>query len=63
MKIIKTKISDFELVYKRLDESVSFFCERCNADKKSKTIIQMIVGDGSEKIICNGCYGNILAKK
>ena len=39
----------------------TFVCERCNTAKKSKTKVVWETNSG-RKIICNGCYGEILAK-
>ena len=38
-----------------------FFCFRCNITKTSKNKYTWSTSEG-EKIVCNGCYGNLVAK-
>lgn len=60
LKSKKTKIIDdtkYELVqYSSLH---TFYCNRCNRTKKSKTIVY-VSKDSEEQKICNACYGNLL---
>lgn len=50
------KISDTNCKYVRLDESIEFFCYRCQTRKISKKYAEY--DDGSSKHrICNACYG------
>ncbi len=46
--------------YKKLDESIEFFCFRCGKRKISKKYAEIQV-NGSTKQICNGCYGRLLS--
>ena len=39
----------------------SFHCFRCNIDKSSRNRYDWKTSDGT-KTICNGCYGNLIAK-
>jgi hypothetical protein len=44
----------------RSDKAEEFYCFRCNADKKSKLRAEWHTTEGV-KIICNGCYGELVA--
>jgi hypothetical protein len=39
-----------------------FHCANCNKDKKSKNTAHWDTADGMCKTVCNGCFGEILAK-
>lgn len=58
-KTIKNKNGEF--LFSKKDEIDSFFCERCEQNKKSKTIVEWTKNHQS-KTICNGCFG-FLTKK
>jgi hypothetical protein len=49
----------------RHDELQKFTCGRCGLPKTSKNTVTWTVGTGrgAVKTICNGCYGNLLAKE
>lgn len=57
-----TKFSQGVLGYTRHDNLIEFTCERCNYVKKSKIVVKWKTNDGQTKVICNGCYGNLLSK-
>lgn len=48
--------------YIKQDESIEFFCDRCNKRKIAKKYAQCII-NGKTKRICNGCYGSLLSKQ
>ena len=54
--------TEYTYEYKKLDESIEFFCFRCGNRKISKKFAEIQV-DGSTKKICNGCYGRLLSLK
>ena len=58
-----TKFSQGLLTFTRNEVSSEFNCERCNSVKKSKIIVKWKDNSGSEKTICNGCYGLLLSKE
>ena len=47
--------------YSRNENPVEFLCERCEQNKKSKTIVKWLT-NGKTKTICNGCYGYLMSK-
>ncbi len=47
--------------FKRTESLNSFFCERCEREKKSKIVVKWTETNGNEKVICNGCYGFLLS--
>ena len=51
---------EYSYEYKKLDESIEFFCFRCGKRKISKKYAEILV-DESTKKICNGCYGRLLS--
>jgi hypothetical protein len=59
-KVKKTATGTF--YFHRGSNCVEFICERCEAAKKSKTQVRWVKPDGSESVICNGCYGCLLSK-
>lgn len=52
--------TEYSYEYKKLDESIEFFCFRCGKRKISKKYAEIQVA-GSTKKICNGCYGRLLS--
>lgn len=52
--------TEYSYEYKKLDESIEFFCFRCGKRKISKKFAEIHVG-GLTKKICNGCYGRLLS--
>ena len=47
--------------YVKLDESIEFFCVRCNRRKIARKYAELVI-DGERKKLCNACYGTLLAK-
>ncbi|RWQ93478.1 hypothetical protein C8Q69DRAFT_473720 [Paecilomyces variotii] len=43
----------------RLSQSTNFQCTRCKQDKKAKLVT--IIDGNWDNLLCNACYGNILA--
>lgn len=43
-------------LFSKKDEIKSFYCERCEQSKKSKTIVKWIINEQS-KTICNAFFG------
>ncbi|KAL2818991.1 hypothetical protein BDW59DRAFT_151731 [Aspergillus cavernicola] len=43
----------------RLSKATDFYCSRCNQNKKAK-LVATIEGDW-DRLLCNGCYGYLLA--
>ncbi|MBB3752663.1 hypothetical protein FHT44_005175 [Mycolicibacterium sp. BK634] len=45
----------------RSAQAEPFHCGRCNTDKKAKAKAVRQKDDGTTDVICNGCYGNVMA--
>ena len=58
---IQTSVGD--LTRFRLEVIEEFNCPRCHKDVKSKNRASWDKLDGTNDIICNGCYGEILSKE
>lgn len=63
MEIKTIKFSQGVLEYTRNDNSVEFYCDRCNSVKKSRTVVKWKDRNGNENTVCNGCYGLLLSKE
>lgn len=62
MSTIKTKQNKHgEFIYTRAREAETFECGRCGQEKTSKTTVEWTDTEGQRKVICNGCYGWLLA--
>lgn len=44
------------------EKAQPFHCDRCNANKVSKTKVE-VLNHNEWKIICNGCYGFLISKQ
>jgi len=55
---VTTKWGTLQLI--RHNSLEEFVCNCCDGIKKSKTIARWELPNGTEKIVCNGCYGSIL---
>lgn len=53
-KTINNKNGEF--LFSKKDEIESFYCERCEQSKNSKTIVKWKINEQS-KTICNACFG------
>jgi hypothetical protein len=59
----ETTIKEGKLIYHKHETAKEFFCERCQATKKAKAVIDWYNSNGEKKVICNGCYGFLLSQK
>ena len=59
----ETIIKDGKLVFNRYETRRKFFCERCQADKEAKVMVDWYNLSNEKKVICNGCYGFLLSQK
>lgn len=56
MKTETIKNINGEFLFSKKDKIESFYCERCEKSKKSKTIVKWSI-NGQSKNICNACFG------
>lgn len=59
-KITETSLGKF--IMTRTDKAEEFVCDCCNKPKKSKNKITLVQEGYIDKIICNGCYGFLVAE-
>ena len=60
-KIVNTFPPKGSLQQFRLEQLHEFQCARCGATKKLKLVV--VEGDDWAKLLCNGCYGNVLSRR
>ena len=51
---------NIEFEYVKLKENIEFICDRCGKRKIAKKYARY-TKNGENKIICNACYGNLMA--
>lgn len=59
----ETIIKEGKLVLSRHKTIQTFFCERCESNKQAKVVVEWYNLNNEKKIICNGCYGFLLAQQ
>lgn len=57
----ETIIKEGKLVLIRHETAQEFFCERCQASKKAKVVVEWYTVNNEKKIICNGCNGWLIS--
>lgn len=58
--IVKTFPKRGDMQQFRLEQLTEFTCIRCGKSKKSKLVV--VKEDDWSKLLCNGCYGELLSK-
>ncbi len=46
----------------RSDKAEEFYCNRCEKEKKAKLKATHLLANGATNMLCNGCYGFLLAE-
>ena len=49
-------------VFTRSETAKSFTCDNCGKPRVSKNTVEWTDKQGTKKTICNGCYGQLVAK-
>jgi hypothetical protein len=57
--VVKTYARQGEMQLVRLAVASEFHCYRCDKTKKAK-LVAVVSGDW-ERLLCNGCYGELLS--
>jgi hypothetical protein len=57
--VIKSFPENGQMQLMRLRVAAEFHCSRCNTKKKA-TLVAVVSGDWN-RLLCNGCYGELLA--
>ena len=56
----ETSLGKFTM--RKLDKVAPLNCDHCKQEKTSKNHGELVTPSGAKKPLCNGCYGELLAK-